>query len=125
MPSLNISHKTRLLCLTNQTLNIHTHLCHLCLVNYHKINYYKKGITNIHIKPTYIDSDIIKSVLNGFLHRTHSICYEKYIKEEEKVLIDVLVENGHNKQLLENFVVKCNNKNKNKNNHENNTENRE
>ena len=83
----------------------------------------KNAITNIHIKPTScIDPNIIKSVFKGFLHRAHSICSEKYIKEEEKFLIDMFVENGHNKQLLKNLVIKYNNK-KNKNNLENNTEN--
>ena len=61
----------------------------------------KNAITNIHIKLTScIDPNIIKSVFKGFLHRSHSICSEKYIKEEEKFLIDMFVENGHNKQLL-------------------------
>ena len=47
----------------------------------------KKAITNIRIKPTLcIDPNIIKSVFKGFLHRAHSICSEKYIKEEEKLL---------------------------------------
>ena len=36
----------------------------------------------------------------------------------------MFVENGHNKQLLKNLVIKYNNKKNNKNNHENNTENR-
>ena len=86
----------------------------------------KKAITNIHIKPTScIDPNIIKSVFKGFLHRAHSICSEKYIKEEEKFLIDMFVENGHDKQLLKDLVITCNNKKNNKNNHENNTENRE
>ena len=87
----------------------------------------KKAITNIHIKPTScIDPSIIKSVFKGFLHRAHSsIRSEKYIKEEEKFLIDMFVENGHNKQLLKNLVITYNNKSNNKNNHENNTENRE
>ena len=62
----------------------------------------KKPFINIHIKPTScIDPNIIKSVFKGFLHRTHSKCSEKYIKEVEKFLIDMFVENGHNKQLLE------------------------
>ena len=83
----------------------------------------KKAITNIHIKPTScIGPNIIKNVFKGFLHWAHSICSEKYIKEEEKILIDMFVENGHNKQLLKNLVIKYNNK-KNKSNHENNTEN--
>ena len=84
----------------------------------------KKAITNIHIKPTScIDSNIIKSVFKGFLHRAHSISSDKYIKEEEKFLIDMFVENGHSKQLLKNLVIKYNNKKNN--NHENNTENRD
>ena len=37
----------------------------------------------------------------------------------------MFVENGHNKQLLKNLVIKYNNKKNNKNNHENNTENQE
>ena len=36
----------------------------------------------------------------------------------------MLLENGHNKQLLKNLVIKYNNKKNNKNNYENNTENR-
>ena len=52
-------------------------------------------------------------------------CSDKYIKEEENFLIDMLVENGHGKQLLKNLVVEYNNKNNNKNNHENNTQNRD
>ena len=67
---------------------------------------------------SYIDPNTIKSVFKGFLHRAHSICSEKYIKE--KFLIDTFVENGHNKQLLKNLVIKYNKKN-NKSNHENNT----
>ena len=86
----------------------------------------KKAITNIHVKPaSCIDSNIIKSVFKGFLDRTQSICSEKYIKEEEKFLIVMFVENGHKKQLLKNLVVEYNNKKKNiKNNHENNTKSR-
>ena len=86
----------------------------------------KCTITNKHIKPTScIDPSIIKSVFKGFLPRARSICSEKYIKEEEKFLIDVFVENGYYKQLLKNLVIKYNNKKNNKNNHENNTENRD
>ena len=84
----------------------------------------KKAITNIHIKPTScIDPHTMKSIFKGFLHRAHSICSEKYIKEEEKLLIDMFAENGHNKQLLKNLVVEYNNKKNNKNNHENKTQN--
>ena len=37
----------------------------------------------------------------------------------------MFIENGYNKQLLKNLVIKYNNKKNNKNNHENNTENRD
>ena len=67
----------------------------------------KKVITNIHIRTTScIDPNIIKSVFKGFLHKAHSICSEKYIKEEAIFSIDMFVENGHNKQLLKNLVIK-------------------
>ena len=80
--------------------------------------HHKKAITNIHIKPTScIDPNTIKSVSKGFLHRADSICSEKYVKEGEKFLIDIFVENGHNKQLLKNLVVEHNNKKNDKNNH--------
>ena len=86
----------------------------------------KKDITNILIKPTLcIDPNTIKSVFKGLLHRAHSICSQKYIKEEEKFLIDVFIENGHSKQLLKNLVIKYNNKKNKKNNHKNSTENRD
>ena len=83
------------------------------------------NITNIHIKPTScIDPNIIKSVFKGFLHRAHSISSEKYIKEEEKLLIGMFFENGHNIQLLRNLtIIQHNNKKNNKISHENNTEN--
>ena len=77
----------------------------------------KNPITNIDIKPTLcIDPNITKSVFKSLLHRAHSICSKKYIKEGEKFLIDMFVENGHNKQLLKNLVIKYDNKKSNKNN---------
>ena len=88
--------------------------------------HHKKAINNIHIKPTpCIDPNIIESVFKGFLHRAHSICFEKYIKEKEKFLIDLFVENVHNKQLLKILVIKYNNKKNNKSNDENNNGNRD
>ena len=84
----------------------------------------KKTISNVNIKPTScIDPRIIKSVLKGSLHKTYSICSGKYIKEEEKLLINFFVENGHKKQLLKSLIIEYNNKNNNKSNHKNNTQN--
>ena len=85
------------------------------------------NITNIHIKPTScIDPNIIKRVFRDFLHRSHSISFEKYIKEEEKLLIGMFFESGHNIQLLRNStIIQHNNKKNNKSNHESNTKNRD
>ena len=71
-----------------------------------------------------IDTNIIKSVFKGFLHRVHSICFKKYTKEEEKFFIDMFVENGDKKKLLKNLVMEYNNKRNNKSDHENNTQTR-
>ena len=85
----------------------------------------KKSHYQHNIKPTScIDPNIIKSVFKGFLHKAHSVSSEKYIKEEEKFLINTLIENDHNK-LLKNLVIKYNNKKNNQNNHEYNTEHRD
>ena len=73
---------------------------------------------------------IIASVFKDFLHKAHSICHEKYIKKEEKLLIDMFVENDHNKQLSKKLVIQYSNKNNkstnttNTQNHKNNTKNR-
>ena len=101
-------------CLNFLDININNTINNKYVFKVHR----QKAITNIHIKPTScIDPNIIKSVFKGFLHRAHLICSDKYIKDEEKFLIDTFVENGHNKQLLKNLVIKYNNKKNNKNNH--------
>ena len=65
------------------------------------------------------DPNIIKIVLKDFLHIAHSICSKKYIKEQEQFLINMFVENGHNKQHWKNLVIKYNSKKNNKDNHKN------
>ena len=83
---------------------------------YEFIVHQKDAITNIHIKPnTFIDPSITKSVFKGFLHRAHTICSEKYIKEEIQFLVNMLVENGHKRTFLA-LVKDYNTKNKNSDN---------
>ena len=54
----------------------------------------KDAITNVHIKSnSCTDPSITKSIFKGFLHRTHTICSEKYIKEERQFLVDMFAEN--------------------------------
>ena len=85
---------------------------------YEFIVHQKDAITNLHIKPnTFIDPSITKSVFKGFLHRAHTICSEKYIKEEIQFLVNMLVENGHKRTFLEALVKDYNTKNKNNHNH--------
>ena len=45
-----------------------------------------------------------KSVFKAFLHQTHTICSEKYIKDETQFLIDMFVENGDKRTFLENLI---------------------
>ena len=73
----------------------------------------KDAITNIHIKPkSCLYPSITKSVFKGFLHGAHTICSEKYIKEETQLLVDIIVENGHKKTFLETLVKDYNSKKK-------------
>ena len=51
-----------------------------------------------------------------FLHRAHTICSEKYIKEEIQFLVNMFVGNGHKRSSLEVLVNDYNTKNKNSDN---------
>ena len=72
----------------------------------------KDAIKSIHIKPNLcIDPSITKkSVFRGFLHRAHTICSEKYIKENMHFLADIFFENGQKRTFLENLVKRYNTK---------------
>ena len=65
----------------------------------------KDTVTNIYTKPKpCIDPTMAKSVFKAFLNQTHTICSEKYIKDETQFLIDMFVENGHKRTFLENLI---------------------
>ena len=77
----------------------------------------KDAITNIHIKPNpCIHPSRTKRVFKGFLHRAHTICSEKYIKEEIQFLVNMFGENGHKRIFLEVSVKDYNTKKKNSDN---------
>ena len=59
-----------------------------------------------------VDRTITKSVFKGFLYWAHKVCSGKYIKEETRFLIDMFVENGHKRTLIENLVKYYNTKRK-------------
>ena len=78
----------------------------------HSLNFLDINITNntsskkdkfkVHRKDTI--TSITKRIFKGVLHRAHTLCSEKYIKEEIQFLVDMLVENGHERTFLENLV---------------------
>ena len=78
----------------------------------------KDAITDIHIKPnSCIDPNMTKIAFKGFLHRAHTICSEKFIKEEMLFLVDMFVEHGHKRTFSEALVKDYNTKNTNDHNH--------
>ncbi|XP_065684582.1 uncharacterized protein LOC136096903 [Hydra vulgaris] len=65
----------------------------------------KEAITNIQLKPnSNINPNIITCVFKGFLCREKSLCSQKYLKQEIDFLIEMFVENGHNKNNLINIA---------------------
>ena len=58
----------------------------------------------------------LEVVFRGFLHRAHTICSEKYIKEETQFLVNMFVENGHRRTFLETLVKSYNAKKKSSDN---------
>ena len=67
--------------------------------------YRKEAITNIQIKSTSCHDENIKyGIFKGFLHRAKTICTQEYIDEEIKFLVNVFVENGYNRQILEKII---------------------
>ena len=72
----------------------------------------KAEITNIMIKPnSAIDPSISPGVFKGFLARALRICSDEHLKDEINFLCDVFVENGYNREKLNNIVQWYVNKN--------------
>ena len=72
--------------------------------------YRKDAITNIQLKPNSCHDERIKlGVFKGYISRAKSICSPQYINEEIEFIINIFVENGYDRRVLENIV---NNKNK-------------
>ena len=78
--------------------------------NYKFKLYRKDAITNIQIKPNSCHDGKVKiGLFKGYISRAKSICSPEYFDEEIKFLVNVFVENGYKKEMLENIV---NNENK-------------
>nr|XP_047124319.1 uncharacterized protein LOC105844437 [Hydra vulgaris] len=65
----------------------------------------KEAIANIQLKPnSNINPNIITGVFKEFLCRAKRLCSQKYLKQEIDFLIEMFVENGHNKNNLINIA---------------------
>ncbi|XP_047146242.1 uncharacterized protein LOC124819090 [Hydra vulgaris] len=66
----------------------------------------KEAITNVQLKPnSNINPNIILGVFKGFLCRAKRICSQKHLQKEIDFLIDIFVENGHDKNILNNITI--------------------
>ncbi|XP_012559209.2 uncharacterized protein LOC105845706 [Hydra vulgaris] len=66
----------------------------------------KEAITNVQLKPnSNINPSIIIGVFKRFLCRTKRICSQKYLQKEIDFLTDIFVENGHDKNILNNITI--------------------
>ena len=61
----------------------------------------KKAITNLQMKPTSsVNPELVKGVFKGFLVRAKRLCSPQYLQQEIQFLINIFVENGHNREKL-------------------------
>ncbi|XP_065667606.1 uncharacterized protein LOC136087910 [Hydra vulgaris] len=66
----------------------------------------KEAITNVQLKPnSNINPKIIIGVFKGFLCCAKRICSQKYLQKEIDFLIDIFIENGHDKNILNNITI--------------------
>ena len=73
--------------------------------NYNFKLYRKDAITNIQIKPSSCHDEKIKlGVFKGYISRAKSICSAEYLNKEIEFIINVFVENGYERKVLENIV---------------------
>ena len=81
----------------------------------------KTSIVKVQIKP---NSNIPLHIAVGFLPRAYKIPTEKYLQREIDFLIDIFIENGHNRNTLTNIATEyLQSINKPKSNNQNNTKN--
>ena len=66
----------------------------------------KEAITNVQIKPnSSINPTIINGVFKGFLVRATRICSPQFLQDEINFLINVFVENGHDRSKLQKIAA--------------------
>ncbi|XP_047123806.1 uncharacterized protein LOC124806741 [Hydra vulgaris] len=66
----------------------------------------KEAITNVQLKPNSNNNpNIVIGVFKGFLCCAKRICSQKHLQKEIDFLIDIFVENGHDKNILNNITI--------------------
>ena len=64
----------------------------------------KNAITNVQKNQnktnSYVNRALIRGTLKGFVSRAKKLCSEKYLDEELNFLVDMFVENGHDRNHL-------------------------
>ena len=65
----------------------------------------KIAITNVQIKPhSYVNPALIRGIFKGFVSRAKKLCSEKYLDDELNFLVDMFVENGHDRNHLYSII---------------------
>ena len=81
----------------------------------------KNAITSVQIKPhSFANPTLIEGIFKGFVSRAKRLCSGKYLDEELNFLVDMFVENGHDRNYLNSIINENkhearNNKNKDSN----------
>ena len=65
----------------------------------------KNAITNAQIKPhSCVNQTLISGIFKGFVSRSKKLCSEKYFDDELNLLVDMFVENGHDRNHLYSII---------------------
>ena len=65
----------------------------------------KNAMTNVQIKPhSYVNPALIRGIFKWFVSTARKLCSEKYLDKELKFLVDMFVENGHDRNHLYSII---------------------
>ena len=65
----------------------------------------KNTITNVQIKPhSLVNPSLIRGIFKGFASRAKRLCSAKYLDEELNFLVDMFLENGHDRNYLNSMI---------------------
>ena len=65
----------------------------------------KNAITNVQIKPhSHVNPALIRGIFKGFVFRSKKLCSGKYFDDELNLLVDMFVENGHDRNHLYSII---------------------